>query len=420
MKNDVEFSHLGGFLPLWGNWRGLLLFFLIASFLVSCSKDEKDALDESVSQTVVAYMAAENSLSIYATYDLNGELCDADEMLRTVDAMSDNDRLVLFIDDVELPRIYVLTNKTKEKSIAKLKASYQFAEDVNSCSPKILKQVLDWAMTNCSAEEYGLVMWSHGSGWIPPRTPRRAFGVDNGHNVGSGTLANEGDEMDIGEMAKALAGFPKFDFILFDACFMQTVEVCYELKDRANYIIGSPAEIPLLGAPYTTMMYQMFTEKGANPKGMIQCYYNKYANEGCALSVVDCSKLDALADATKGMVKQYEDSLERMDFASVLNYFDYDSCRRLSDMPDYYDMLSLMKHLLKEVDYVKWKAVYDEAVRERLSTRTVYTAYKSEPIHINANEYGGMSMCVPQEKYEGESFYKGYWKMKWNSFKREE
>ena len=150
---------------------------------------------------------------------------------------------------------------------------------------------------------------------------------------------------------------------------------------------------------------------------MIQCYYNKYVNEGCALSVVDCSKLDALADATKGMVKQYEDSLERMDFASVLNYFDYDACRRLSDMPDYYDMLSLMKHLLKEVDYVKWKAVYDEAVRERLSTRKVYTAYKSEPIHINSNEYGGMSMCVPQEKYEGESFYEGYWKMKWNSFK---
>ena len=183
MKNDVAFSHLGGFLPLWGNLRGLLLFFLIASVLVSCSKDEKDAVDESVSQTVVAYMAAENSLSIYATYDLNGELCDADEMLRTVDAMSDNDRLVLFIDDVELPRIYVLTNKTKERSIAKLKASYQFAEDVNSCSPEILKQVLDWTMTNCPAEEYGLVMWSHGSGWIPPRTPRRAFGVDNGYNV---------------------------------------------------------------------------------------------------------------------------------------------------------------------------------------------------------------------------------------------
>ena len=120
MKNDVALYHLGGFLPLWGIWRGLLLFFLIASVLVSCSKDEKDVVDESVSQTVVAYMAAENSLSIYATYDLNGELCDADEMLRTVDAMSDNDRLVLFIDDVELPRIYVLTNKTKERSIAKL------------------------------------------------------------------------------------------------------------------------------------------------------------------------------------------------------------------------------------------------------------------------------------------------------------
>lgn len=398
--------------------RFVFFFFhisLVTFLLLSCSKDEENAVDESVGQTVVVYMAAENSLSIYATYDLNGELCDADEMLRTVDAMSDNDRLVLYIDDVDLPRIYILTNKTKERSIAKLEANYRFATDVNSCSSETLRQVLDWAMTNCPAEEYGLVLWSHGSGWIPPRTPRRAFGVDNGLNVGSGTNANVGDELDICEMAKVLADFPKFDFILFDACFMQNVELCYELKDCANYIIGSSAEIPLLGAPYTTMMYQLFTEKGANPKGMIQCYYDKYANEGSALSVVDCSKLDALADATRGMMKQYKDALEGMDFASVLNYFDYDACRYMSEMPDFYDMLSLMNHLLKEEDYVRWKAVYDEAVPERLSTRTIYTAYKTGPIHINTNEFGGMSMYVPQEKYENEDFYEGYWKMKWHT-----
>ena len=79
-----------------------------------------------MAQTVLVYMVAENSLSIYATYDMNSQKCDADEMLGSVKAMSDNDRLVLFIDDTDLPRIYVLTNKTKASHITQLEADYRF------------------------------------------------------------------------------------------------------------------------------------------------------------------------------------------------------------------------------------------------------------------------------------------------------
>ena len=52
-----------------------MLFLFLALSLASCQKDDdaEGAKDESVAQTVLVYMAAENSLSIYATYDMNSQ-----------------------------------------------------------------------------------------------------------------------------------------------------------------------------------------------------------------------------------------------------------------------------------------------------------------------------------------------------------
>ena len=43
---------------------------------------------------------------------------------------------------------------------------------------------------------------------------------------------------------------PHFDFIMFDACFMMSVEVAYEVRNYTDYYIGSPTENPGPGAPY--------------------------------------------------------------------------------------------------------------------------------------------------------------------------
>ena len=53
-----------------------------------------------------------------------------------------------------------------------------------------------------------------------------------------------------------------FRFIMFDACFMQSVEVAYELRDCCDYYIGFPAENPGPGAAYDRMFPFIF-QKGA-------------------------------------------------------------------------------------------------------------------------------------------------------------
>ena len=46
---------------------------------------------------------------------------------------------------------------------------------------------------------------------------------------------------------------PHFDFVLFDACFMQSIEVAYALRNFTDYYIGSPTENTWTGG--YAMMY---------------------------------------------------------------------------------------------------------------------------------------------------------------------
>ena len=70
---------------------------------------------------------------------------------------------------------------------------------------------------------------------------------------------NGDNRMNISEFVEILKSAPHFDFILFDACFMQAVEVAYELRDYTDYCIGSPTEIPGPGASYDAVVPAMFS-----------------------------------------------------------------------------------------------------------------------------------------------------------------
>ena len=91
-----------------------------------------------------------------------------------------------------------------------------------------MKQVLNDIIQMYPAQEYRLILWSHGTSWLPAGSSLRSFGEDSGK------------QMNIPDLAENLP--IKFDFILFDACLMGSVEVVYELKEKANFIISSSTE----------------------------------------------------------------------------------------------------------------------------------------------------------------------------------
>ena len=115
--------------------------------------------------------------------------------------------------------------------------------------------------------------------------------------------------MNIEDLKSVLQNAPHFDFIMFDACFMQSVEVAYELRDCCDYYIGFPAENPGPGAAYDRMFPFIF-QKGAAVEmaiGTFAAYDEIYTGKigsnsnwtmGTAIDVLKSSELENLAAAT--------------------------------------------------------------------------------------------------------------------------
>ena len=86
------------------------------------------------------------------------------------------------------------------------------------------------------------------------------------------------------------------EYILFDACYMSSVEVAYELKDVTHYLIASPTEVLSYGFPYITMGKHLLGTP--NYKGIVDSFISFYSSYNLpygTVAVTDCTQLDALA-----------------------------------------------------------------------------------------------------------------------------
>lgn len=228
----------------------LLFFFVFPLFMSACRGDDPIP-DPPVDgkRTVLVYMAADNSINPLASFT-DGDLEELKAGMASIDNTSDMHLLVYI--DTGFPRLIEIENKggTVVETIVK---EY---EDRNSCGVAETQEVFNDVFGNSlyKAESYGLIYWSHGEGWIPTPLPSTRW-IGNDKTGG-------GHYMNIEDLKSVLQNAPHFDFIMFDACFMQSVEVAYELRDCCDYYIGFPAENPGPGAAYDRMFPFIF-QKGA-------------------------------------------------------------------------------------------------------------------------------------------------------------
>ena len=409
MKKNSLFNRV------YGTVATMFLFIVATCSFSACSKDDETPPIVSPyveSRTVMVYMVAENSLN-------KNVWADVQEMLVGMnnDTLSANDRLVIYLDDVKLPRIYVVDKTTKITQFSELVPVMTYENDVNSSSAEQLGTFIDYVKSNYPAESYGLVMWSHASGWTPSNfsgdmysetpTKRKSFGVDNGKN----TTNNNGNQMNIDDMASVLQG-NAFDFIFFDACVMQTIEVAYELRDAAKWLIASPAEIPASGANYETMTRAMFL-KDDYVNQMLTVYKQEYSNAyGIVVSAVNTEALDDYAAYMKSVVAAHRSEMLNLNISSMLNYIRYGTWT--TAYPDFLDMQGIMLKVLDDEEYAQWKGNTDKLIT-CVHTGRWYSGYPKSIIAIDDAQCCGMAMFIPFEKYtySYESFNEKYLKTSW-------
>lgn len=181
----------------------------------------------------------------------------------------------------------------------------------STVSPDFMTTVLKMAREQMNTDTYSLVMSSHGGGWVPsdvydafvekeaasnakapsaPVPPTKFFGEDSGAF------------MEVPDLASALKAAGKWDLLLFDACFMSSVEALYDLRQTASYIIASPSEVMGGGFPYNTVLPYLFDRSEESYTNLCKAYMSAYRSSStpsATVALVRTAGLDALAAAAR-------------------------------------------------------------------------------------------------------------------------
>lgn len=107
----------------------------------------------------------------------------------------------------------------------------------NLGNPSTLSWFLEYGRTNFPAEHYAIVFWDHGGGARHlQKEDKDLKAVCWDEDSGDNPLYL--DEIQDG-IAKEFNSTDKIDVIGFDACIMSTVEVAYEFRNLADYLVAS-------------------------------------------------------------------------------------------------------------------------------------------------------------------------------------
>lgn len=292
---------------------------------VSCSNgdnpDGPDAPVTPVGQTVFMFFPWSNSLL--------SDFRRTVEDMQTVVAQRSmkNERIMVFMATSEREAVLFELKKQNGRCLTDTLRRYS---DRPFTSRQWLTSLFSEVMTLAPASHYGMVVGCHGLAWVPVQGQRNApkrLGsqerIDEEDNLyKEEKIDKEGESNDLmhfevqgpvttrfiggtypetqietTDLADAMAdaGFHT-EYILFDACYMSSVEVAYELKDVTHYLIASPTEVLSYGFPYITMGKHLLGTP--NYKGIVDSFISFYSSYNLpygTVAVTDCTQLDALA-----------------------------------------------------------------------------------------------------------------------------
>ena len=206
-------------------------------------------------------------------------------------------------------------------------------------------------------------------------------------------------------MAKCLERLPiKFGYIFADCCNFQCVEVAYELRNTADYIIGSPAEIPGNGAPYDKLLPCLLNTNELYYKNIVDVYYNHYYQKesgnypnvdiGVPLSVISTKDISALASATKNISQELFSAEINID--NAFYYYKWPEKVMFDAKSLVLNNFSLNAGIKTWLNALEKTVVYKKRCSSWITTYNIYFS----DFTVTDDNYGGISMFIPLEIYD--------------------
>ncbi|MGE0091926.1 MAG: hypothetical protein EOM16_06230 [Bacteroidia bacterium] len=376
--------------------RSLYIIVLLLSciMLFSCEKDKSGDIPDG--RVVVLYMAANNNLASFAEYNLNS--------LKEGFIPGENSEDVLVIyqhlkgASPKITRLYKDSdNKIKEDVVAHY-------EDHNSAEGEVLKAVLNKVKMIFPAKEYGLILWSHATGWLPEgyynSTKNATFFEDPYAGMVKSFGEDRGVEMELVDLNEALPY--KFSFIIFDCCLMGGIETVYQLRTKTDYIVASPAEILANGFPYQSIMAPLF-KREAELEKTCQLFYDYYSaqsgvNKSATIALYNTKEVESLAEITKDIYNNNREKIPALDLSGIQPYF------RLNKSW-FWDLGDFVGSISDPQERLMFESALDKVVVAKWSTPMF--------IDIPITSYSGISTYIPKpENLYLDNFYKTFdWNM---------
>ena len=279
--------------------RKILYLFLALSVLAGCNKS-KGKSGEGNPRTMFVYLGGDNNLDD-ESFDKIDSLCKG---MNGIDG-----KMVIYQDHRQRGARLYSVEPTSEGSYKAVQIK-SYGEE-NSADPDIFRSAMNDALSYAPAESYGMLVFSHGSGWLPADTPELTAkssysSADNRPetDISRAIIQDGKDMMSITDMASVIPS-GVFDFIVFEACLMGDITTVYELSTKVRYILASPAEIfsPGFTEIYPVALRSLYEPMPGGIKAFGERYMSHWRSDPkypyATIALYDCSKVGALAEALR-------------------------------------------------------------------------------------------------------------------------
>ena len=372
--------------------RYILAVVLSAVLFSSCINEEYEGPDPDLPvRTILVWLGGDNNLS--------------DETGRKIEALRQGwtytgNKCLIYQDSRDGARLLRLRGGCRTTPTPYVEIVREYGAE-NSASPATFARVLREVADAYPADSYGLIFFSHASGWLPagtlqnPQKRTRSIGVDDG---GTGRA-----EMEIAEFAAAIPD-GMFDFIVFETCLTAGVEVAYELRGKSDYMLASAAEIVSPGfTPVYPSALRLLCNTAVETRTALEAFGHAWMNyvatnytgarRSATLSLIDIDETSPLAARTQAALRTR--SAEAPDLSRLQQV---DRPGRYGDspaLPRFFDSDEWVEEVADPDEYEAFRAQLERTVVWKAATETFMAGQNG----FTVRRHSGLTTYVEQDAF---------------------
>ena len=372
--------------------RCIITILSLSALLGSCIAEDYEGPDSNLpTRTIIVWLGGDNNLS--------------DETERKIEALRQGwtytgNKCLIYEDSRDGARLLRLRGGCRVTPIPYVETVREYGAE-NSASAETFARVLREVADEYPADSYGLIFFSHASGWLPAGTLQKP-GIQP-FSIGVDDRDAERAEMELADFAAAVPD-GMFDFILFETCLTAGVEVAWELREKTGYMLASSAEIVSPGfTPVYPSALPLLCDTAVDTQTALEAFGRAYmdyvttnytgARRSATLSLIDMHEISPLAVRMQAALRNHSagvPDLSRLQFFDRPgSYGDYPALPRFFDLDDWAETIAAPE------EYAAFRSQLSRAVVWKAATGTFMSGQNGFTIR----RHSGLTTYIEQDAF---------------------